>query len=145
MRPRVAHVARVAFALLVVSALLGAGCDARARQASADLSGAELERFELGKSVSSSCWVCHDFYTEQNKVGPSLLGIFGRQAGSLPGFGFSAAMRTSGVVWDERSLDGFLANVGGFIPGNRMAAESLGSPSERAALIFYMERVTRPD
>ena len=56
-----------------------------------------------------------------------------------------AKILCSGVFITGLDAEDAAANVGGFIPGNRMAAESLGSPSERAALIFYMERVTRPD
>ena len=53
-----------------------------------------------------------------HRLGPSLAGIVGREAGSAEGFGYSGAMAQSGVVWDEASLDAFLADPAGFMPGN---------------------------
>ena len=128
----------------IVVALDLAGCDSRASAIRAELSPGELRLFDAGRSLSTQCWTCHDFYGEQNKIGPYLSGVFGRPAGSARFGGYSEAMKGSGVVWNEPTLKRFLANVNGFIPGNNMVAQSVRSASDLEALVFYIERVTAP-
>lgn len=120
----------------------GAGCDSRAREIRAQLSDQELLLFDRGQKVSSPCWACHDFYTEQNKVGPYLSGIYGRKAGTARFPGYSDAMRSSGIVWGPQTLRRFLASPQSAVPGTNMVAPGVGG-SDLEALLFYMDRVTR--
>ncbi len=55
------------------------------------------------------CRACHDFGTK-NKVGPALKGVFGRKAGTYPGFKYSASLKNGGWVWDEDHLRKWMHN-----------------------------------
>jgi cytochrome c len=74
-------------------------------------------------------------------VGPSLAGVFGRKAGSLPGYQYSQAMISSGVVWDARTLASLLRNPDGYIPGINMTAAPVTDPTDVEALIVYMRQL----
>jgi cytochrome c len=73
---------------------------------------------EKGERVFNKCKVCHIADEEKNKVGPTLVGIFGRPAGSVEGFKYSDAMKESGVTWDEETLAAYVADPKGYVPGN---------------------------
>ncbi len=94
---------------------------------------------EDGKKVFNKCKVCHTLEEGQHKIGPSLAGVIGRPAGTAEGFKYSDAMKESGVVWDEASIDKYLADPKGFIPGNKMAFAGLKKEEERANVIAYIE------
>jgi cytochrome c len=76
-----------------------------------------------------------------HRLGPSLHGIVGEPAGAIEGFPYSSVMARSTVVWDEAALDAFLADPGGFMPGNRMLYPGMASAADRAAVIAYMAGV----
>jgi cytochrome c2 len=54
--------------------------------------------------------VCHSPKAGENKIGPSLAGVFGRKSGSAPGYNYSPALQSAGITWDEQELDKYLAN-----------------------------------
>ena len=66
----------------------------------------------------SRCGGCHSL--DANRVGPMHRGVFGRRAGAVADFPYSKAVKTAGIVWDEKSLDSWLTNPQRFIPGQRM-------------------------
>src|SRR5690606_39041130 len=72
-----------------------------------------------GENVFRACAACHAT-DHTNRSGPGLQGIFGRTAGTASGFRYSRAMKESGIVWDDRSLDTYLAAPQKAVPGNRM-------------------------
>jgi cytochrome c len=74
--------------------------------------------------------------------GPNLHGLFGRNAGTVPGFSYSTAMRESGVVWNERTLDLFVASPQTFIPGDIMSSLGLADTAARQRLIAYLKAAT---
>jgi cytochrome c len=94
-----------------------------------------------GVEIYQRCLACHSF--EYNRSGPRHCGLFGRQAGTLPGYAYSKAMKTSGITWDERSLDRFLENPLKILPGTKMAYAGVKDPQERADLIAYLKQATR--
>jgi cytochrome c len=118
------------------------GCDSYG-EIREGLSEPERARFDSGMRQATACWSCHDVTGEATNVGPPLRGLFGRRAGTLPEYPYSEALRASQVVWNRRSLDAFLANVQGFVPGNRMLSGGVPSAGARADLIFFLEHVTR--
>jgi cytochrome c len=82
------------------------------------------------------CSGCHSLDSE--KEGPRLRGVFGRKAGSVPGFQYSDALRNSGIVWNEPSLNTWLEGPQALVPGNDMEFK-VSNPDERTALIAYLQ------
>jgi cytochrome c len=89
------------------------------------------------------CHVCHQVGPgAKSIIGPELNGIFGQKAGAVPGYNFSPAMMqaaSKGIVWDEASLDKYLENPQGFMPGTKMAFLGLKNPEQRADVIAYLK------
>jgi cytochrome c len=83
------------------------------------------------------CAVCHSI-DGTNKTGPTLRGIVGRTSGTFAGFRYSRAMRTAGLVWDAGSLDRYLGDPQGIVPGNVMPFSGVADPAERAKIISYL-------
>jgi cytochrome c len=90
---------------------------------------------------NSRCIACHS--PDANRVGPKHRGVMGRKAGSLPDFNYSKAVKSSGVVWSEETLDKWLTNPQTFIPGQRMNFK-VADPADRADLIAYLKTLTLP-
>ena len=93
-----------------------------------------------GEAVYQRCLACHAL--EHNRVGPRHCGLFGRRAGSLPGYAYSTAMKKYGVVWNEETLDRFVENPLVTVPGTRMGYAGVKDPAERADLIAYLKQAT---
>ncbi len=95
------------------------------------------------KVFKSSCVRCHTIDEGgKNKVGPNLFGVFGATAGTrVASFAkrHSKAMKGSGVVWDEKSLDGFLENPRKFMAKNRMTFPGVKKEEDRENLIAYLK------
>jgi cytochrome c len=93
-----------------------------------------------GEKLYSRCQGCHSI--DVNRVGPRHQGLFGRQAGSLDDYNYSDAMKASGVVWDETTLDQFLTAPREFIKGTKMPFAGMKDAGERADLIAYLKQAT---
>jgi cytochrome c len=93
-----------------------------------------------GEQIYRRCQGCHSI--DANRVGPRHAGLFGRRAGSLDDYNYSDAMRASGIVWDETTLDEFLTAPRKFIPGTKMPFAGIADPQERADLIAYLKKAT---
>lgn len=89
-----------------------------------------------GEALYERCFACHSL--ENDRAGPRHCGLLGRRAGSVPGFDYSPAMRASGIVWDAKSLDRFLADPVGTVPGTSMGYAGIKDARERADLIAYL-------
>lgn len=124
--------------------LFSVACGNPDREILAVMSEAEQSRFLAGRQVAVKCWTCHDLAGTVKKVGPSLLGVYGRRSGVAPGYEGSDAMRSASIVWDDRTLGAFLESPGAFVPGNRMVSPGVSDPGQRANLLFYLRYVTRP-
>ena len=94
---------------------------------------------EAGKKVFNKCKICHTLEAGVNKVGTSLAGVIGRPAGTVEGFKYSEAMAGSGLTWDAATIDQYLADPKGFVPGNKMAFVGLKKEEERANVIAYLQ------
>ena len=68
------------------------------------------ENLEKGKKVFRKCKACHSIEEGKKKLGPSLFGIFGREAGAVEGFRYSKPMAAADFVWNEETLNNFLKN-----------------------------------
>ena len=90
---------------------------------------------------NSRCVACHS--PDANRVGPKHRGVVGRTAGTVPDFNYSKAVKNSGVVWSDETLDKWLTNPQAFIPGQRMNFK-VNDPADRADLIAYLKTLTQP-
>ncbi len=94
-----------------------------------------------GEKVFRKCKACHVVDSDKNKTGPHLINIFGRTAGSIEGFKkYSKAMKESGIVWDEETLDGYLEAPRKYLKGGRMAFAGLKKEKDRADIIAYLKQ-----
>lgn len=91
-----------------------------------------------GEQVYARCLACHALAVD--RVGPRHCGLFGRLAGSVPGFAYSQAMKKSKIVWNDKTLDRFLAKPMAMVPGTAMTYDGVPDPAERADLIAYLKR-----
>jgi cytochrome c len=91
---------------------------------------------DMGEQAFAACAPCHA--ADQNGVGPRLNGVLNRPAGSVEGFRYSRAMKNSKVVWDEKSLDAYLADPQKLVPGNVMPFSGIADAQKRSDLIAYL-------
>lgn len=89
---------------------------------------------------ASRCIACHSM--DVNLAGPAHRGVFGRKAGSVIDFDYSPALKKSRVIWNEKTLDKWLANPEKLIPGQKMGY-SVSDAKEREDLIAYLKSQTR--
>jgi cytochrome c len=89
-----------------------------------------------GAHIYERCGACHSL--DRNRTGPRHCGLFGRKAGSVPGFHYSKAMKQSGIVWSRETLDRFLENPRKDIPGTAMTYAGIKDAQERADVIAYL-------
>ena len=75
---------------------------------------------QRGAQVFNQCKICHSLEAGKNLVGPSLHGVIGRKAGSVPGYAYSPAMKNADVTWNDNTLSKYLTDPKAFIPGDKM-------------------------
>ena len=91
-----------------------------------------------GKSLfDKRCGGCHAL--DRDKEGPRLGGVYGRQAGSVPSFEYSAALKNSKIRWTAETLDQWLTNPEALVPGNDMTFH-VERADERSAIIDWLKR-----
>lgn len=86
----------------------------------------------------AQCAGCHSTEPGKNLFGPSLAGISKRRAASLPGYAYSPALKKSGITWNAKSLDRWLAAPQKAVPGTRMPLGGVQDPATRKALVDYL-------
>lgn len=91
-----------------------------------------------GETVYARCLACHAL--AYDRTGPRHCGLFGRRAGSVPGFAYSKAMKNADIVWDEETLDVFLAAPMDVVPGTSMGYAGISDAQERSDLIAYLKQ-----
>lgn len=104
------------------------------------VSAAAAGNVEHGKQLyETRCMACHAL--DSNREGPAHRGVFGRQAGAVLTFNYSKAVKNSGVIWNEKTLDLWLTNPEQFIPGQEMGF-SVPDANDRADIISYLRSLS---
>ncbi|NNC73342.1 MAG: cytochrome c family protein [Sphingomonadaceae bacterium] len=106
--------------------------DAEAREVAAT-GGADA-----GEAVFRRCAACHSIEPGENRVGPSLHGVVGREIGGVGDFRYSDANQQFDGDWTEDNLNAYLENPRGFMPGTTMAFAGIPNEQDRADLIAYL-------
>jgi cytochrome c len=89
-------------------------------------------------SFLTHCADCHSTRPGRNGKGPSLAGIVGRRAGTVPGFEYTDANRRSTITWTAEVLQQYLADPRGYLPGTKMKFKGLTDAGERTALVAFL-------
>ena len=117
---------------MLLAALVAA--DAPAARAAGDAALGALQ-------YEARCGACHS--PDDHRVGPAHRGVFGRKAGSASGFDYSPALRKSDIVWDEATLDTWLADPDKLIPGQRMNIATDDAEARRDIVAFLRSLSSR--
>jgi cytochrome c len=98
---------------------------------------------QRGEQLYARCAGCHSI--DANRTGPQHCGLFGRRAGTAPGFAlYSKALRETKIVWDAATLDRFLQDPMQAVPGTVMGYAGVKDPKERGELIVWLQQATVP-
>lgn len=89
-----------------------------------------------GEEIYGRCKGCHSF--GYNRVGPDHCGLAGRRAGGMPGYRYSPALKTADIIWTQGTLDEFLLDPRGMVPGTTMAYAGVKDDQDRRALVAYV-------
>ena len=97
-----------------------------------------------GQQDFRACAPCHSLEPDRNMTGPSLANLWGRKAGSLQSFDrYSDALKASGIIWDDRSLDGWLTDPQRMVPDNEMPFKGIKVAQARADLLAFLKEATK--
>ncbi len=92
-----------------------------------------------GQRVFNQCRACHQVGDKaRNLVGPILNGLFGRTAGTVEGYTYSSANKTSGIVWDEGTFRTYIKDPKATIPGTKMVFPGIKDEQRITDLIAYL-------
>lgn len=102
-----------------------------------DAHAADAERG--GALYEARCGACHSL--DAHRVGPMHRGVFGRRAGSAPGYEYSPALKGADMVWDAASLAAWLKNPEALVPGQRMGY-SVADAIDRDDLVAFLRQAS---
>jgi cytochrome c len=130
--PAFRHCARLGW--IVLAAELS--CAAVAQEIVGERADAEAGRLVF----NNACRTCHTTREGENRLGPHLNKIIGRNAGSVPNYAYSSGMKGADFTWDEKKLERFIANPDETVPGNTMKPYGgLASADSRANVIAFLQ------
>lgn len=87
-------------------------------------------------AYNNHCRTCHSQDEGDNRLGPSLYGIIGREAGSLKGYAFSDALASADFTWDEDTLNAFIEDPDAVVQGHAMKPyPGIAEPDIRATIL----------
>jgi cytochrome c len=94
-----------------------------------------------GEKIFVQCKACHQIgESAKNAVGPVLNGLFGRKAGMIEGYSYSAANKNSGITWDEATFREYIKDPKAKIPGTKMAFPGLKDPKQIDDVVAYLKQ-----
>jgi cytochrome c len=98
-----------------------------------------------GQRVFGACAPCHALEPNRNMTGPTLADLWNRKAGSVTTFSrYSPVLKSSGVVWDDKTLDAWIADPQHLVPGNQMIFPGIKDRQQRADLLAFLKDATQP-
>lgn len=107
---------------------------------SAHVQDLHAQDLAAGKRSFNKCGACHAVGpAAQNKLGPVLNGLFGRKAGSIPGYSYSDANKTSGITWTEEAFTNYIKDPRAAIKGTKMAFAGIRNEQEIKDLVAYLK------
>jgi cytochrome c len=125
------------FAAILIGTLTGALLAASAN--------AQTANTNRGQRAFGTCAACHSLEPNRNMTGPSLAELWNRKAGGLASFHrYSPALQSSGIVWNDKTLDEWLKDPQHLVPGNTMTFQGIGNDQQRADLLAFLKDATRP-
>jgi len=104
---------------------------------------ADVETSDPQVAFNNACRTCHSFRKGDHRLGPSLNGVVGRKAGSVPGYPFSSAMQSANIVWTEDNLDKFITDPDRVVHGNAMKPYGgIDDAQQRGEIIAYLKSIS---
>jgi cytochrome c len=97
-------------------------------------------------AFDKTCRACHSINPGGAGIGPTLAGVVGRKAGTVPNFDYSDQIRNSGITWTADNIDKHIEAPKSFIPGNRMGnlfPNGIKDPGQRRDIIVYLKSVAQ--
>jgi cytochrome c len=99
-----------------------------------------------GQRLFRACAACHALARDKNMTGPSLAGVWNRKAGELKSFHrYSPALKSSDIVWNDDTLDAWIKDPRGMIPGTTMTFPGMKDAQARADLLAFLKEATQPE
>lgn len=115
--------------LILVTLLLALAPSANAQDAAA------------GEKSFNKCRACHQVgESAKNTVGPVLNGLFGRKSGTVEGYSYSDANKTSGIIWDEATFANYINDPKARIPGTKMSFAGIKNEQEIKDLTAFLKQ-----
>ncbi len=96
-----------------------------------------------GQAKFEECAACHKLTRDENSVGPTLQGVFGRKAAELSDFRYSPALKRSGIAWTPETLNTFISDPQKMVPANRMPYAGMPDAGDRADLVAYLLKASK--
>ena len=99
-----------------------------------------------GAKIYGACAACHSLEPHLNLTGPSLSGLWGKKAASVPDFPrYSSVLKAKDFVWDDNTLYAWLADPSSFVPGTYMTFRGIRDDKARGDLIAFLKIALAPD
>jgi cytochrome c len=107
-----------------------------------------------GKRVFNQCRACHKLEAGGKAIGPSLHGMFGRNAGAVADFAYSkdmAAAGQKGLVWTDAAFLEYIADPKGYLArvlgisqvSTKMVFAGLKADKDRQDLLAFLKQATK--
>jgi cytochrome c len=98
-----------------------------------------------GQRVFGACAACHSLQPDQNMTGPSLAGLWGRKAGTLPSFDrYSPALKSANLIWNDKTLDEWIEDPQHLVSDNQMTFAGVKDGRQRGDLLAFLKQATQP-
>ncbi|RLK10311.1 c-type cytochrome [Ruegeria conchae] len=99
------------------------------------------------RQFARKCSICHSLSPDdQRRAGPTLYGVFGRKAGTVPDYLYSDTLQTSDIIWDEETINAlFDKGPDHYIPGSNMPMQRISGSQDRIDLVTFLRHATAPE